>query len=590
MGIGFTLDTPFRVSKYGIDSVVSLVDDILIEKIRKVYCQKFEIPYHEISEKIDDFRAKRITSYLNLMNEVTSRKFDEMKTAANEKRKEIIAYFNLLPDASAIKQEFVRLKDKHLNFNEMASWLKENLIPGKIDVNIMTKIDKDNYRNGEKLPPEYKDAHAALRGFAHSDLDSSLVFSAGMNPRLYSYLEKFPDFFPDKSGYIKKKVVLKVSDYRSALIQGKFLAKKGIWVSEFRIESGLNCGGHAFATDGFLMGPILEEFKTHRAELTETLNDMLFRALQAKGKTVPGTKLSFRLTAQGGVGTSEEHAFLLDHYQLDSVGWGSPFLLVPEAVSIEHSTMKQLLEAGEEDLYLSDISPLGVPFNSLRGNTKDVEKIALAKAGKPGSKCPKRYLVSNTEYSERAICTASRQFQRKKIKELEQSFLTPTELEVAKDKIIDKSCICVGLGTTALKVHKVDTTVEGDGISVCPGPNTAYFSKELSLRQMVDHIYGRANVLSDTERPHVFLKELKIYINYLKNKLEEGGEERKQEKYYLNFVRNLMNGIRYYENLFAGLSGKFGDVKGLILRELEVCKNTLAVLVEDLQGRFLAEV
>ncbi len=590
MGIGFTLDTPFRVSKYGIDSVVSLVDDILIEKIRKVYCQKFEIPYHEISEKIDDFRAKRITSYLNLMNEVTSRKFDEMKTAANEKRKEIIAYFNLLPDASAIKQEFVRLKDKHLNFNEMASWLKENLIPGKIDVNIMTKIDKDNYRNGEKLPPEYKDAHAALRGFAHSDLDSSLVFSAGMNPRLYSYLEKFPDFFPDKSGYIKKKVVLKVSDYRSALIQGKFLAKKGIWVSEFRIESGLNCGGHAFATDGFLMGPILEEFKTHRAELTETLNDMLFRALQAKGKTVPGTKLSFRLTAQGGVGTSEEHAFLLDHYQLDSVGWGSPFLLVPEAVSIEHSTMKQLLEAGEEDLYLSDISPLGVPFNSLRGNTKDVEKIALAKAGKPGSKCPKRYLVSNTEYSERAICTASRQFQRKKIKELEQSFLTPTELEVAKDKIIDKSCICVGLGTTALKVHKVDTTVEGDGISVCPGPNTAYFSKELSLRQMVDHIYGRANVLSDTERPHVFLKELKIYINYLKNKLEEGGEERKQEKYYLNFVRNLMNGIRYYENLFAGLSGKFGDVKGLILRELEVCKNTLDVLVEDLQGRFLVEV
>lgn len=50
-----------------------------------------------------------------------------------------------------------------------------------------------------------------------------------------------------------KKVVIKVSDYRSALIQGKYLAKKGIWVSEFRIESGLNCGGHAFATDGYLL-------------------------------------------------------------------------------------------------------------------------------------------------------------------------------------------------------------------------------------------------------------------------------------------------------------------------------------------------
>ena len=44
-----------------------------------------------------------------------------------------------------------------------------------------------------------------------------------------------------------------MSDFRSALIQGKFLAKKGLEVAEFRIESGLNCGGHAFATDGHLM-------------------------------------------------------------------------------------------------------------------------------------------------------------------------------------------------------------------------------------------------------------------------------------------------------------------------------------------------
>ena len=72
-----------------------------------------------------------------------------------------------------------------------------------------------------------------------------------MNPRLYSYIENFEDFFPTKNGIIKKKIILKVSDYRSALIQGKFLAKKGLWVSEYRIESGLNCGGHAFASDGF---------------------------------------------------------------------------------------------------------------------------------------------------------------------------------------------------------------------------------------------------------------------------------------------------------------------------------------------------
>ena len=85
-----------------------------------------------------------------------------------------------------------------------------------------------------------------------SKLSSSVVFSAGMNPRLYSYLEEFEHFFPNENGELKKKIIIKVSDFRSAMIQEIFL-QKGLWVSEYRIESGLNCGGHAFATDGLLM-------------------------------------------------------------------------------------------------------------------------------------------------------------------------------------------------------------------------------------------------------------------------------------------------------------------------------------------------
>jgi hypothetical protein len=38
MGIGFTLDTPLRVSQYGISSVISLVDDLLIEQVRRDWC------------------------------------------------------------------------------------------------------------------------------------------------------------------------------------------------------------------------------------------------------------------------------------------------------------------------------------------------------------------------------------------------------------------------------------------------------------------------------------------------------------------------------------------------------------------------
>ena len=52
----------------------------------------------------------------------------------------------------------------------------------------MTKVDKDNYKNGEKLPVEFNDAHAALRGFATSNLHSSVILSAGLNARLFSYM------------------------------------------------------------------------------------------------------------------------------------------------------------------------------------------------------------------------------------------------------------------------------------------------------------------------------------------------------------------------------------------------------------------
>ena len=233
MGIGFTVDTPLKVSQYGIDSVISLIDDILLEKLRKMYCEKFEIPYNEITEKIEDFRAKRITSYLNLMNNLAKKKFEELKSATIEKSDEIKEYFNMLPDSLAIKQEFKNLTAKYLNLNEIGNWIKDNLSMGSIDVNIMTKLDKENYVDDEKLPAEYNDAHAALRGYANSDLNSSIVFSAGMNPRLYSYIEQFEDFYPDKNGKIKAedlKTIKYLKRYLDATKSTLFFARKIILV------------------------------------------------------------------------------------------------------------------------------------------------------------------------------------------------------------------------------------------------------------------------------------------------------------------------------------------------------------------------
>jgi hypothetical protein len=591
MGIGFTIDTPLKISQFGMDSVISLVDDILLEKLRKMYCGKHKLPYKEITDKSEDFRAKRITSYLNLINELVEKKINKLKESTLEKGSELREYFNMLPDSSSIKQEFEHLKSKYLNLNDIGNWIKENISMGSIDVNIMTKIDKNNYKDGEKLPGEYNDAQAALRGYANSDLHSSIVFSAGMNPRLYSYVEQFEDFYPDENGNIKKKIILKVSDYRSAFIQGKFLAKKGLWVSEYRIESGLNCGGHAFATDGFLLGPVLAEFKEKREELIQTMKEVYEVALREKQRQVPTETPVIKVTAQGGVGTAEEHEFLMDHYQLDSIGWGTPFLLVPEATTVDDSTLNKLTQAKEEDLYLSNISPLGIPFNSLKGNTKDTQKRAWIEKGRPGSSCPKKYVALNNEFTDKNICTASRQYQHLKLQDLEKENLSPEELKFKSDRVMEKSCICVGLGTSALLANGLDTKVEGEGVSVCPGPNLAYFSKTMSLKEITDHIYGRDNMISRNDRPNMFIKELNIYIDFLRGKIEETriSMTARQQKYLTTFEKNLSEGISYYQGLFTGLKGKFQEARSTLLTELKICEMTLNLLNKEIQSLCLEE-
>ncbi|NVN96055.1 MAG: hypothetical protein HXX18_12305 [Bacteroidetes bacterium] len=565
MGIGFTLDTPVKVAHLGISSVISLLDDILIEKMREFYCNKFEIPYQEISNKVEDFRAKRITSYLNTLDKIVKDKFNELKNSASELGKEFEKYMELLPDISPLKQKFIEFQNDIHKKKEHLQWIISHLTTGDIDVNIMTKLDKSNYLNGEVQPVEYNDAHAALRGFANSNLNSSVVLSAGMNPRLYAYFEKLNDFFPDENGLLKKRIILKVSDYRSAIIQGKFFAKKGLWVSEYRIESGLNCGGHAFPTQGHLMGPILEEFKKNRDELINSTFELYTASLKAQQRSCPQQPPSIKITAQGGVGTHQEHEFLLNYYQLNSIGWGSPFLLVPEVVNVDKNTLKLLSDAKEKDLYLSDTSPLGVPFNTLRSNTKDIEKQDWIDTGKPGSPCPKKYGAINME----GMCTGSRQYQRTKIKELDALNLDQAEYKKAFDKITVKSCICVGLGTTPLLVNDLDIKVEGNAVSVCPGPNLAYFDKVLSLREMVDHIYGRTNVLRDNNRPNMFINELVLYFNYLNTDIKNASKPLsiKQIDYYKNFKNNLLDGINYYFSLVENLGQNICNINVDLLQK-----------------------
>ncbi len=590
MGVAYTIDSPLKVSQWGIDSVISLVDNVLLEKLREAYSKKRNLPYQEITQKVEDYAAKRITAYLNLINDLSTKKFEQLKNNYEEKKADIEKYFDMLPDTSELKKEFKQIVSNY-SIEDIKQWIKKNLVMGSIDVNIMTKVDKENYKNGEKLPYEFNDAHAALRGFANSDLESSVVLSAGMSPRLYGYIENFDDFYPNEDGYFRKKIVLKVSDYRSALIQGKFFAKKGLWVSEYRIESGLNCGGHAFATDGYLLGPILEEFRNHRADFQEAVYEIYEKALQNKGKTVPKNKLTLSVTAQGGVGTVEEQEFLVNYYKVDSVGWGTPFLLVPEATTVDEYTTNELAKAEEKDLYLSNISPLGVPFNSLRTASATLIKQEKAKKGRAGSPCPKGYLVYNTEYTDKPICTASRQYQVLKLKELDNKNLPADEYQKQFDRITAPECLCVGLSEPSIITHNIDYKIKDNGVTVCPGPNMAYFSKVVSLKEMVGHIYGRNFVANKGYRPHMFVKELNLYIDYLKNQIDEitVAIDKKQARYFDKFAKNLSEGIAYYDDLVERAKCKLTETKSVVKSDLAKSKAKLNDLFTKISNFTLAE-
>jgi len=203
MGIAFTLDSPIKVAKYGISSVISIVDDFIIEKMNEYYSNKFKIPYKAISTKIEDYRAKRITSYLNTVDTIAKQTFETLKDSFEEKSSEFENYMDMLPDISDLKQNFIKKFQNNTLKEGINNWIQNNLKLGSIDVNIMTKLDKVNYNKKEQLPSEFNDAHAALRGFANSNLESSVVLSAGMNPRLYSYFENFTAFFPTKEVFVK---------------------------------------------------------------------------------------------------------------------------------------------------------------------------------------------------------------------------------------------------------------------------------------------------------------------------------------------------------------------------------------------------
>ncbi|WP_324719530.1 hypothetical protein [Salinimicrobium sp. HB62] len=552
MGLAFTIDTPVKVASYGITSALSIIEDNLIEMMRKHYYQENDETYIPIEKHEENYRVRRITDYLNLVNRNVQAKFEKLKESAFEKGSEIVKYFEMLPEESGLKEKYQQFLQAHGEAREeLENFLRKHMRPGGIEVNIMTKVDKNNMDSKGEILPDGSDALGALKAYAESDLENSaVIFSAGMNPRLFNYLENFREFDASAWGVFKKKVIIKVSDYRSALIQGKYLAKKGIWVSEFRIESGLNCGGHAFATQGYLLGPILEEFRIKKEELAQELFRLYNPAILARGEAGFEKPHPVNVTVQGGIGTAAEQQLLYGYYGVNGTGWGTPFLLCPEATTVDNNTLELLSKSKENDVVLSKASPLGVRFNYLKNTTADKERQQRIAKGKPGSPCTEKYLVSNTEFTKEPICTASRKYQKLKLEQLKNAGLPEKEYQLQVDDLLSKECLCIGLSNSAGLNYKVPIVEKLDAVTICPGPNIANFSKIASLQEMTDHIYGRRELPQNASRPHMFIKELQLYVDYLKEEVRNTFEPGPRDiKGWTGFCNNLLNGISHYRKL-----------------------------------------
>jgi len=567
MGIAFTVDSPLKLARYGISSTVSLVDDLFLEQMRKHHSSECGDDYVPIKKNAPNGRALRITAYLDFLDRQVAKQMAVLRAMPFEPDSDICRYFELLPSGPLRTQYFEMLECEDADTRSaLQEALRGEIKAGAINANIMTKLDRDRDRKGIPLPLGDSDALAAARGFAKSTVDGSLILSAGMNPRLFAYIATLEEFRPDETGYIKKRLVLKVSDFRSADVQSKVLAKKGVWVSEYRIESGLNCGGHAFATAGLLMGPILQEFKDHRAELAEKVLVLFNKARVKEELPTFDAPLTTYLTFQGGLGTAAEQSLLHDYFNVDSTAWGSPFLLVPEATNLDKKTRSDLAGCKDNEIQLSPNSPLGVPFwNFINSGSENARRERIA-AGKPGSPCPKGHVALKWDFQEIPLCRASRAYQSRELKILEESDVAVEAKESKRLTIMNPSCICHDLSGCATLEAGIDLKATP---SICPGPNVVNFKKVISLDEMVGHIYGRTIAMHRPERLHVFLRELELYI-------EEFGKQIKAEAPRLpKYENNLRSGIEFYREM---ATKEFGDEAPAFIAKLDALAATVPTL------------
>ncbi|MDD3194883.1 MAG: hypothetical protein PHU68_03685, partial [Paludibacter sp.] len=145
--------------------------------------------------------------------------------------------------------------------------------------------------------------------------------------------------------------------------------------------------------------------------------------------------------------------------------------------------------------------------------------------------------------------------------------LSDEELEERKANVLAKDCLCVGLSNAASLHHDELFLKNNKAVNICPGPNIVNYTNIVSLPTMIDHIYGRTELVTNKQRPHVFIAEMAIYLRFLKKELVDGKgdtQDRKRKNYYELFLHNLSEARNYYQSLYdAAVITKAGFAEAL---------------------------
>ena len=571
MGICYTVDSPIRVAPFGISSVISLVDDGLLEEYRMAYAEREGVdvgaPEHE--------RVGRIRAYLDFVAREVECRFEALQalrirgglqpqfstgsaSGPNDKDR----YFLMLPADSPLLREYEQV------------CAKQGMARIGAEVNLTSKMEVGEIQANIMVNLNHMDAALdAVQGFATSKIRGSLVLSAGINLGVFEELAKHECFFRHDGVAPAKKIILKVSDYRSALTQGRYLAKKGLEVYEYRIESGVNCGGHAFCSAHGLLPDVLKEFVERKQELFEAtrkeIEKFAERGMAKEGDTgktsardivetfakiVPPSAPA-RITAQGGLCTAEEVSQVIS-IGADGVGVGTPFLMVPQATSCDRDTRRRLATATPADVRLSHASPLGIPFMNLLTSTAAElcrEKMKRMQFdGDFGFPCTQHYLCRNVPGFDHPICMASREYVRHRLAEIDaletaelKTLENATEAETrgVREKCnawrletLERECICRFLGNAGreelrernpslhydnreIAAARSQNPLKRGPVTICPGPNIAYFDREYTLLEMIQHLYGTGPCLTPADKPHAFDIERKLLEEFLKKSI-----------------------------------------------------------------------